>query len=108
MDETYDVSSGDILFDMYIDMDEYEKDLTSIFNEEQIEKLLSIERILGILTKSEMILFRAYFVENLSYDKIVKKYTFYREKDGKKITYKSKKSIYTLMNGLKLKIKENI
>lgn len=108
LDETYDVSSGDILFDMYIDMDEYEKDLTSTFNEEQIKKLLSIEKILGILTKSEMILFRAYFVENLSYDKIVKKYTFYREKDGKKITYKSKKSIYTLMNGLKLKIKENI
>jgi len=43
-----------------------------------------------------------------SYDKIVKKYTFFREKDGKRIKYKSKKSIYNLMKDLKEKINKLI
>jgi hypothetical protein len=108
IDETYDVVCNDVGFDNHIGMDEYEKDLSNIFNEDQIKKILSMDKVIDKLTKSELILFKAYFVENLSYDKICKKYTFYREKDGKKITYKSKKSIYTLMNGLKNKIRENI
>lgn len=108
IDETYDVVGDNDGFDELIDKDDYEKDLSSIFTDEQIQKILSIDKMIDKLTKSELILFRAYFIENLSYDKICKKYTFYREKDGKMITYKSKKSIYTLMNGLKNKIRENI
>jgi hypothetical protein len=85
-------------------LDEFEKDLSSIYTDEQIKKILSVYNVYDELTKSEQILFRAYFIDNLSYDKIVNKYTFYRLKDDKKITYKSKKSIYNMMIALKTKI----
>jgi len=87
-----------------IDKNEYELDLKNILSEEQIVKIMKIDGIINELTTSELILFKAYFIEDLSYDKIVKKYTFYREKDGKRIKYKSKKSIYNMMNELKNKI----
>jgi protein associated with RNAse G/E len=87
-----------------LDKDEYEQELHRYFNQEQIEKILKVDAILNKLTTPEKILFDAYFVKNLSYDKITQRYTFYREKDGKKITYKSKKSIYNMMNDLKNKI----
>lgn len=89
-----------------IDIHEYEEDLLKHFTQEQVDKIMLVDKIYPSLTKSEQILFNAYFIENLSYDKIVKKYTFYREKDGKRITYKSKKSIYNLMKGLRDKITE--
>ena len=89
-----------------IDINEYEEDLLKHFTEEQVKKIMLVDKIYPSLTKSEQILFRAYFIENLSYDKIVIKYTFYRDKDGKRITYKSKKSIYNLMKGLREKITE--
>jgi hypothetical protein len=89
-----------------IDINEYEEDLLKHFTEEQVKKIMLVDKIYPSLTKSEQILFRAYFIENLSYDKIVIKYTFYRDKDGKRITYKSKKSIYNLMKGLRNKITE--
>lgn len=89
-----------------IDINEYEQDLLQHFTDEQVKKIMLVDKIYPSLTKSEQILFNAYFIENLSYDKIVKKYTFYREKDGKRITYKSKKSIYNLMKGLREKITE--
>lgn len=91
-----------------IDKGDYELDLKNILDEHQIEKIMLIDKIVDRLTKSELILFRAYFIENLSYDKIVEKYTFYREKDGKKVKYKSKKSIYNMMADLKNKILEMI
>ena len=84
--------------------DEYYRDLSRHFTEEQIQKIKQVDDIIPTLTTSEQILFNAYFIENLSYDKIVKRYTFYREKDGKRITYKSKKSIYNLMLGIKDKL----
>lgn len=87
-----------------VEKGDYERDLHNIFTDGQVDKIMSIDKIIDKLTKSEMILFKAYFIEDLSYDKIVKKYTFFREKDGKRINYKSKKSIYTLMKALKEKI----
>ena len=84
--------------------DEYYRNLSRHFTEEQISKIKLVDDIIPELTKSEQILFEAYFIQNLSYDKICQRYTFYREKDGKKITYKSKKSIYNLMMGLREKI----
>jgi hypothetical protein len=88
----------------FMDKDLYEKELYNFFNEEQVEKLLNINSILDQLTLPEQILFDAYFVKNLSYDKICAQYTFFKEKDGKRITYKSKKSIYNMMTNLKEKI----
>jgi hypothetical protein len=87
-----------------IDKHEYEQDLLKHFTEGEVKKIMLVDSIYPSLTKSEQILFNAYFIENLSYDKIVKKYTFFREKDGKRIKYKSKKSIYNLMKDLKEKI----
>ena len=107
-DEEYDIISVETKYDELIDMDDYEKDLTTFLSDSQIDKIKSMGKIIDELTKSEKILFNAYFIENLSYDKICKKYTFFREKDGKVVKYKSKKSIYTLMNALKIKIKNNL
>jgi hypothetical protein len=87
-----------------IDVDEYEKELNKYFTQYQIEKILKIDSILNQLTIPEKILFDAYFVKNLSYDKICKSYTFFIEKNGKRVKYKSKKSIYNMMNDLKEKI----
>ena len=83
---------------------DYIKELSKQFTDLQIQKILLVESIIPKLTKTEQILFEAYFLENLSYDKIVKKYTFFREKDGKRVKYKSKKSIYNLMKDLRKKI----
>lgn len=89
--------------------DEYVTDLRNVYTEAQIEKILKIHEIYPTLTKVEQMLFKAYFLENLSYEKIKDKYTFYRtDKNGKKIYYKSKKSIYNLMNDLKETIKNKL
>jgi hypothetical protein len=96
----------DMIYEM--DKDEYEIDLMSTFTHKQIENIMRVDGVMHQLNKIEKILFKAYFVENLSYDKIAQQYTFYREKDGKKIKYKSKKSVYTLMKGLKNKIHQLI
>jgi hypothetical protein len=89
--------------------DEYVTDLRNVYTEVQIEKILKIHEIYPTLTKVEQMLFKAYFLENLSYEKIKDKYTFYRtDKNGKKIYYKSKKSIYNLMNDLKETIKNKL
>jgi len=96
-------SSSEKEFD--IDRNEYEKDLyENMFTDAQIKKIMEIDSIVDLLTPTELILFKAYFIEDLSYDKITKKYTFFRDRDGKKVTYKSKKSIYTLMHQLKDRI----
>lgn len=88
--------------------DDYYKELSKSYTEEQLKKIQLVEKVIPNLTLSETILFNAYFIDNLSYDKIVRRYTFYREKDGKKIKYKSKKSIYNLMIKLRIKINKLI
>jgi hypothetical protein len=103
--ENITASSNSLEKEFDIDRNEYEKDLfENMFTDEQIRKIMEIDSIIDLLTPTELILFKAYFIENLSYDKITNKYTFFRDKDGKKITYKSKKSIYTLMQQLKDRI----
>lgn len=91
-----------------IDKNDYERELNEFFTQEQINKILSVNSIIDKLSVAEQILFDAYFIKNLSYDKITKKYTFYKEKNDKKIEYKSKKSIYNMMINLKNKIKDLI
>lgn len=88
--------------------DDWEKDMSNIFTDEQIEMVKKIYECYPLLTEAQKVLFKAHFIEGLSYDSIRKKYTFFREKDGKKVYYKSKKSIYNLMMTLKEKIKENL
>lgn len=106
MDDLLTVSlPAPISLDYEIYQSDYENDLKEIYTDEQIKKIMSVSNILDKLTKVETILFQAYFVDNLSYDKICNKYTFYENKNGKKVTYKSKTSISVMMNNLKRKIK---
>ncbi len=89
--------------------DEYIKDLRSIYTDDQVEKIMKIHDIYPTLSETHKILFRAYFLENLSYDKIRMKYDFFRtDKNGKRIYYKSKKSIYNLMMELKEEINKRL
>lgn len=93
----------------YEDDNEYTKDLRKVYTEEQVENILKIHEIYPTLTKVEQMLFNAYFLEGLSYEKIKDKYHFYRtDRNGKKVFYKSKKSIYNLMKDLKGTIKGKI
>jgi hypothetical protein len=92
----------------YDEENEYIKDLRRVYTEDQITNILKIHDIYPTLTKVEQMLFNAYFLEGLSYEKIKNKYNFYRTKNGKKVFYKSKKSIYNLMNELKITIKRSI
>lgn len=102
--DNMDIVLDDNITHTYTDKNDYEKELHTIYTNEQVKNIMNVDKIYDYLSKSEKILFNAYFVENLSYDKICKKYTFFREKDGKRITYKSKKSIYNLMKGLRYTI----
>ena len=86
--------------------DEYVTDLRRVYTDEQIENILKIHDIYPTLNKTEKILFDAYFIENLSYDKIKDKYTFFRvDKNGKKKFYKCRVSIFHLMKDLKNNIR---
>lgn len=92
----------------HINDDEYIKDLRTIYTDEQINSILKIHDIYPGLSKINKILFDAYFLKGLSYDKIKDQYSFFRIKNGKKVYYKSKKSIYNLMIQLKEEIKSKI
>lgn len=108
-DEEYlgvDLEADDLEAD--INEDEYITDLRHIYTDEQIKKILNIHEIYPTLSEVHKILFDAYFIENLSYDKIKDKYTFFRTKNDKKVYYKSKKSIYNLMKELKDEIKSKL
>jgi hypothetical protein len=106
MDDLLTISlPSPIALDYEIYQSDYENDLKDIYTDEQIKNIMSVSNILDKLSKVEGILFQAYFVDNLSYDKICKKYTFYENKNGKRVTYKSKTSISVMMNNLKDKIK---
>lgn len=98
--------AGEDLSDTNTLEEDYVKDLRTIYTDEQVHNILKIHDIYPNLTKSQQILFKAYFLEDLSYDKIKEKYHFYRtDKNGKIKYYKSKKSIYNLMLELKNEIK---
>lgn len=89
--------------------DPYIQDLRRVYTDAQVDNILKIHEIYPGLSKVHKILFQAYFIEGLSYDKIKEKYDFFRtDKNGKKIHYKSKKSIYNLMNELKEEIKKHL
>ena len=89
--------------------DPYIEDLRRVYTDGQVDNILKIHEIYPGLSKVHKILFQAYFIEGLSYDKIKEKYDFFRtDKNGKKIHYKSKKSIYNLMNELKEEIKKRL
>jgi hypothetical protein len=89
----------------HLDEDEYIKDLRYVYNDIQIKKILQIHDIYPSLSKVNKMLFDAYFMEGLSYDKIKDKYTFFRtDKNGNKIYYKTRYSVYQLM----IKLKEEI
>ena len=97
-----------IEIEVEIDEPEYITDLKVNYNEKQINNILQIHEIYPTLNPVHKILFDAYFIEGLSYDKIKDKYTFFRTKNGKKVYYKSKKSIYNLMKELKDEIKNKL
>lgn len=99
--EVADNTPKDILEDPYIN------DLKEIYTDEQIDKIMHIHNEYPKLNKVHKLLFDAHFLENLSYEKIKTQYTFFREKNGKKVFYKSKKSIYNLMIEMKNQIKNN-
>lgn len=88
--------------------DDYIKDLRGIYTDDQILSILKIHDIYPGLSKINKVLFDAYFLKGLSYDKIKDQYTFFRTKNGKKVYYKSKKSIYNLMIELKNEIKSKL
>lgn len=88
--------------------EEYIKDLRRVYTEEQVENIMKIHDIYPTLTRPQQILFQAYFIEGLSYDKIKDKYTFFENKNGKKIYYKSKVSIFNLMTELKEEIRKKL
>lgn len=93
----------------FLGEDPYIQDLRRVYNDGQVENILKIHEIYPGLSKVHKILFQAYFIENLSYDKIKEKYDFFRtDKNGKKIHYKSKKSIYNLMKELKEEIQRRL
>lgn len=81
--------------------DPYIKDIRRIWNSEQADKLQKIYQYLPRLSKVNQILFQAYFIEGLTYDKIKDNYDFFRDKPNGRQFYKSKKSIYNLMKELK-------
>ena len=88
--------------------DPYITDLRNVYTDEQIDNILKIHDIYPGLHASHQILFRAYFMENLTYDKIKDKYTFFKIVNGKKINYKSKYSIHKMMMNLKQEIKNKL
>jgi hypothetical protein len=108
--EDFNIESVEDMIDESIDFceDDYIKDLRTIYSDCQVENILKIHTIYPNLSEVHKLLFNAYFMEGLSYDKIREKYTFFRTKNGKKVYYKSKKSIYNLMLELKNEIKKNI
>jgi hypothetical protein len=88
--------------------EEYIRDLRRVYTEDQVENIMKIHDIYPTLTTPQQVLFKAYFIEGLSYDKIKDKYTFFENKNGKKIYYKSKVSIFNLMTELKEEIRKKL
>lgn len=88
--------------------DPYVKDLRNVYTEEQIRKITKVYEIYPSLTKTSQVIFKAYFEEGLSYDKIKDKYKFFKRVGNKIVYYKSKGTIFTLMNNLKKEINDKL
>lgn len=88
-----------------LDIDAYVKDLKTIYTDEQIANILKIHDIYPTLSAIGKIVFDAYFMEGLSMDKIRQKYSFFREKNGKKVFYKGRQSIFYMLRDLKEEIR---
>lgn len=91
-----------------LDIDAYVKDLKTIYTDEQIANILKIHDIYPTLSAIGKIVFDAYFMEGLSMDKIRQKYSFFREKNGKKVFYKGRQSIFYMLRDLKEEIKRKL
>jgi hypothetical protein len=90
------------------DIDPYINDLKRIYTDEQIDKIMKVNEIVPTLSKTNQIIYNAYFNEGLSYDKIKDQYTFFKRNGKKIIYYKSKVSIFNLMSDLKNEIKKKL
>ena len=88
-----------------MDIDAYVKDLKTIYTDRQITNILKIHDIYPTLSGIGKIVFDAYFIEGLSMDKIRQKYSFFREKNGKKVFSKGRQSIFYMLRDLKEEIK---
>jgi hypothetical protein len=84
------------------------KDLRTIYTDEQVEKILKVKSIVPTLSRTNQIIYNAYFNEGLSYDKIKDRYTFFKRNGKKIIYYKSKVSIFNLMTELKKEIRKKL
>jgi hypothetical protein len=84
------------------------KDLRTIYTDEQVEKILKVRSIVPTLSRTNQIIYNAYFNEGLSYDKIKDRYTFFKRNGKKIIYYKSKVSIFNLMTDLKNEIRKKL
>lgn len=88
--------------------DPYIQDLRKVYTDEQIKKILKVYDIYPSLSKTSQIIFKAYFEEGLSYDKIKDKYKFFKKVGNKIVYYKSKATIFTLMTNLKNEINNKL
>ena len=104
-DEIPDIETSEISTESE---DPYITDLRNVYTDEQIDNILKIHDIYPGLHASHQILFKAYFIEDLTYDKIKDKYTFFKIVNGKKINYKSKYSIHKMMVDLKNEIRKKL
>ena len=108
-DIPFEIEDESVIDYDHLDEDEYIKDLRYVYNDEQINNILKVHDIYPSLSKVNKMLFDAYFMEGLSYDKIKDKYTFFRtDKNGKKRYYKTRFSVYQLMIKLKNEIKDKL
>jgi hypothetical protein len=108
-DIPFEIEDESVIDYDHLDEDEYIKDLRYAYTDEQINKILKVHGIYPTLSKVNKLLFDAYFMEGLSYDKIKDKYTFFRtDKNGKKRYYKTRYSVYQLMIKLKQEINNKL
>lgn len=84
------------------------KDLKRIYTDKQCENILKVNEIIPELSITNQIIYKLYFEDLLSCDKIKNRYNFFK-KQGDKITYyKSKSSIAKMVNELKSEIRKKL
>jgi hypothetical protein len=88
--------------------DERLQDLQRIYTDDQCDKIMKVWEIIPELSKTNQIIYKAYFEDGLSYDKIKDNYTFFKKNGKKIIYYKSKASISKMVNNLKNEIKKKL
>lgn len=87
---------------------EYIRDLRQIYTEGQIENIIKIHGIYPQLSGIHKTIFDAYFIEGLSMDKIRQKYSFFKNKNGKRVFYKGRQSIFYMLRDLKEEIRKKL